>query len=269
MPPFFLIAYTIFLNFGSSMSGKSASSSTLSNGVESASTSMFLEPLFVVTPSTLTYCSRLSSERLNSMMSVLMSSGTVTPIPISSSSPFVVSVLNASLYTLTSPSSGSLFKNPHLTILTNAFTRFFLSAFPPMVFAAPVATLPSISSCSSSSKSNRRSNFSCNSLSSSFASLALSSFPSFTRLLTSFFLSLIAFNSFCISLFMNHVLSFLNSIHVEVCKNILLFCLDSLFLCLCCCVVPVLQFRKHRIDNVLCGCSFDALRNMVVFFKII
>lgn len=60
-----------------------------------------------------------------------------------------------------------------------------------------------------------------------------------------------------------------NSIHVEVCKNILLFCLDSLFLCLCCCIVPVLQFRKHRIDNVLCGCSFDALRNMVVFFKII
>ena len=97
IPPFFLMAYLIALNLGSSISGKSASSSTLSNGTDSASTSIFLEPLFVVTPSTLTYCSRLSSERLSSMMSVLMSSGMVTPIPISPSLSAVVSEDSASL----------------------------------------------------------------------------------------------------------------------------------------------------------------------------
>ena len=165
---------------------------------------MFRVPVFVVTPSTLTYCSRLSSLRRSSMMSVLMSSGIVIPIPLSPSSSGVASEVSASLYTLTSSSSGSLWKNPALIMFTNDLTRFFLSALPPlMVFAFPAATLSSISSCSSSSKSKRRSNFSCKVLSSSFAVFALSSFPSATRLFTSFFLSLIAFNNFCISLFMS------------------------------------------------------------------
>ena len=97
IPPFFLTLYSTGLKTGSSISGKSAASSTLSNGVDSASTSMFLVPVFVVTPSTLTYCSRLSAERRNSMMSVLMSSGIVTPMPCCPSSFGVASEVSASL----------------------------------------------------------------------------------------------------------------------------------------------------------------------------
>ena len=213
MPPFFLMAYAIFLNCGSSISGKSASSSTLSNGTDSASTSMFLEPLLVVTFSTLTYCSRLSSLRLNSTMSVLMSSGMVTPIPISPSSPAVVSDVSASLYTLTSSSFGSLLRNPHLTILTNAFTRVLFFALgsdapPVMSFVLPAAILSSMPSMSSSSRSASRLNLSCNSTSSCFAFFASSILPSVTRDFTAFFLSLIALSNFCISLFIFCLLSF-------------------------------------------------------------
>ena len=155
IPPFFFTLYSIGKNSGSSISGKSAASSTLSNGVDSASTSMFRVPVLVVTPSTLTYCSRLSDERRNSMMSVLMSSGIVTPIPTSPSLPAVVSDVSASLYTLMSASSASLCRNPALTMLTNDFTMFFLSGLtsPPTCFAVPLLTLSLMSSCSSSSKS--------------------------------------------------------------------------------------------------------------------
>ena len=155
IPPFFLTLYSIGKNSGSSISGKSAASSTLSNGVDSASTSMFRVPVFVTTPSTLTYCSRLSDERRSSMMSVRMSSGIVTPIPTSPSLPAVVSDVSAFLYTSTSASSASLCRNPAFTMLTNAFTRFFLSTFfsPPTCFAVPLLTLSSIPPCSSSSKS--------------------------------------------------------------------------------------------------------------------
>ena len=139
IPPFFLIAYLICLNFGSSISGKSFSSSTLSNGTDSASTSMFRVPLFVVTPSVFTYCSRLSADLLNSIISVLISSGIVIPIPSSLLLPGVTSDEIASLYTSTSFASGSVPKNPALTMLTKDFTRFFLSCFtsPPTFFAVP------------------------------------------------------------------------------------------------------------------------------------
>ena len=155
IPPFFLILYSICTKVGSSISGKSAASSTLSNGVESASTSIFRVPVLVVTPSTLTYCSRLSDERRSSMMSVLMSSGIVTPIPTSPSPLSDVSDVIVALYTAMSASSASLCRNPALTMFTNDFTMFFLSGFvaPPTCFTVPLLTLSSMFSCSSSSKS--------------------------------------------------------------------------------------------------------------------
>ena len=155
IPPFFFTLYSIGRNSGSSISGKSAASSTLSNGVDSASTSILRVPVFVATFSTFTYCSRLSDERRSSMMSVRMSSGIVTPIPTSPSLPAVVSDVREFLYTSTSASSASMCRNPAFTMLTKAFTRFFLSTFfsPPTCFAVPLLTSSTAPSRSSSSKS--------------------------------------------------------------------------------------------------------------------